>query len=38
VGASNFGYGEELTGPLRQAVPRVVRLLTSLVGAFATTA
>jgi hydrogenase maturation protease len=38
VGASHFGYGEDLTGPLRQAVPRVVRLLTSLVGAFAKTA
>src|ERR1700691_1762962 len=38
VGASHFGYGEDLSGPLRQAVPRVVRLLTSLVGAFAKTA
>jgi hydrogenase maturation protease len=38
VGASHFGYGEDLSGPLRQAVPRAVRLLTSLVGAFAKTA
>lgn len=35
VGASHFGYGEDVTGPLRQAIPRAVRLLTSLVGAFA---
>jgi hydrogenase maturation protease len=34
VGACRFGYGEELSGPLRQAVPRAVRLLTSLVTAF----
>lgn len=34
IGASHFGYGEELCGPLRQAVPRAVRLLTSLVTAF----
>jgi hydrogenase maturation protease len=34
VGACRFGYGEELTGPLRQAVPRAVRLLISLVTAF----
>lgn len=34
VGASRFGYGEELSGPMRQAVPRAVRLLTSLVSAF----
>ncbi|HTW49365.1 MAG TPA: hydrogenase maturation protease [Acidobacteriaceae bacterium] len=35
VGASHFGYGDEISGPLRQAVPRAVRLVTSLVGAFA---
>lgn len=34
IGASHFGCGEELSGPLRQAVPRAVRLLTSLVTAF----
>jgi hydrogenase maturation protease len=34
VGASHCGYGEEISGPLRQAVPRAVRLVTSLVGAF----
>lgn len=35
IGACQFGYGEELSGPLRQAVPRALRLLTSLVAAFA---
>jgi hydrogenase maturation protease len=35
VGASHFGYGEEISGPLRQAVPRALRLVTNLVGAFA---
>jgi hydrogenase maturation protease len=35
VGAGHFGYGEDLSGPLLQAVPRAVRLVTSLVGAFA---
>jgi hydrogenase maturation protease len=35
VGASHFGYGEEISGPLRQAIPRAVRLVSSLVGAFA---
>jgi len=35
VGAGRFGYGEELSGPLRQAVPRALRLLSSLVAAFA---
>jgi hydrogenase maturation protease len=34
IGASHFGYGEEISGPLRQAVPRAVRLVTNLVGAF----
>jgi len=35
VGAGRFGYGEEISGPLRQAVPRAVRLVTNLVAAFA---
>jgi hydrogenase maturation protease len=35
VGASHFGYGEEISGPLRQAIPRALRLVTSLLGAFA---
>lgn len=35
VGAGHFGYGEEISGPLRQAVPRAVRLVTNLVAAFA---
>jgi len=34
VGAGDFGYGEEISGPLRQAVPRAVRLVTHLVAAF----
>lgn len=34
VGAGRFGYGEEISGPLRQAVPRALRLLTNLVTAF----
>lgn len=34
IGAAQFGYGEELSGALRQAVPRALRLLTCLVGAF----
>jgi hydrogenase maturation protease len=35
VGAGHFGYGEEISGPLRQAVPRALRLLVNLVTAFA---
>jgi hydrogenase maturation protease len=35
VGAGCFGYGEHLSGELRQAVPRAVRLITNLVDAFA---
>ena len=35
VGAERFGYGEEISGPLRQAVPRAVRLVTNLLTAFA---
>lgn len=38
VGASHFDFGEEISGPLRQAVPRAVRLVRSLVGAFRKTA
>ena len=34
VGAASFGYGEEISGPLRQAVPRAVRLLRNLIDAF----
>jgi hydrogenase maturation protease len=34
IGASRFGYGEEMSGPLRQAVPRALRLVTNLVAAF----
>lgn len=35
VGAGCFEYSEELSGPVRQAVPRALRLLSSLVAAFA---
>jgi hydrogenase maturation protease len=35
IGAGHFGYSEEISGPLRQAVPRVVRLLGNLVTAYA---
>jgi hydrogenase maturation protease len=35
IGAGCFGYGEEISGPLRQAVPRALRLLTNLVRAYA---
>ena len=35
VGARSFGYGEEISGPLRGAVPKAARLVTNLVGAFA---
>lgn len=38
VGASHFCYGEEISGPLRQAVRKAVRLVTSLVDAFAKSA
>jgi len=34
VGACHFGYGEDLSGPLRQAVPRALRLVGNLVVAF----
>jgi hydrogenase maturation protease len=35
VGAARMGYGEQLSGPLRRAVPRAVRLVENLVAAFA---
>ena len=35
IGASRFDYGEELSRSLQRAVPRAVRLLTSLLAAFA---
>jgi hydrogenase maturation protease len=35
IGAGHFGYGEEISGPLRQAVPRALRLVTNLVTAYA---
>lgn len=34
IGARHFGYSEEVSGPLRQAVPRALRLVTNLVTAF----
>jgi hydrogenase maturation protease len=34
IGAGHFGYGEEISGPLRQAVPRALRLVTNLVTAY----
>ncbi|MGB9031647.1 MAG: hydrogenase maturation protease [Acidobacteriaceae bacterium] len=34
IGAGCFGYGEEISGPLRQAVPRALRLVTNLVTAY----
>lgn len=34
IGAGRFGYCEEMSGPLRQAVPRALRLVTNLVTAF----
>jgi hydrogenase maturation protease len=34
VGAGRFGYGTEISGPLRQAIPRACRLVTNLLGAF----
>ncbi len=36
IGAGSLGYGEEMTGPLRQAVPRALRLLESLVAQLTT--
>ena len=34
IGARDFGYGDEISGRVRQAVPKAVRLLTSLMAAF----
>ncbi len=34
VGAGRFGYGMEISGPLRQAVPRACRLIDNLLRAF----
>jgi hydrogenase maturation protease len=34
IGARAFGYGEDLSGRVRQAVPRAVRLLGNLITAF----
>lgn len=38
VGAGSFQYGEEISGKVRQAVPRAVRLVGNLVAAFASPA
>lgn len=38
VGAASFGYGEGMSGSVRQAVPRAARLVGNLVAAFATEA
>lgn len=35
IGAASFGYGEGISAPLRQSVPRALRLLGNLVDAFA---
>lgn len=35
VGADHFGFGADISGPLRQAVPRACRLLGNLLTAFA---
>ena len=35
IGAARFDYGEDLSGPIRQAIPRAVRLLGNLLTAFA---
>lgn len=34
VGSANTGYGENLSGPMRQAIPRAVRLLGNLLNVF----
>jgi len=34
VGAGHLGYGAELTGPVRQAIPRACRLIGNLLHAF----
>ena len=35
IGAGRFDYGEDLSGAVRQAIPRAVRLLGNLLTAFA---
>lgn len=37
VGAARFGYGTEIAGPVRQAIPRACRLVTNLLSAFGRT-
>jgi hydrogenase maturation protease len=37
VGAGRFGYGTEIAGPVRQAIPRACRLVTNLLSAFSRT-
>ncbi len=32
IGAGSLGYGEQMSGPVRQAVPRALRLLQSLLA------
>lgn len=34
IGAGRLGFGEDLSGRLRQAIPRALRLLTNLLSAF----
>jgi hydrogenase maturation protease len=34
VGAGRLGYGTEIAGPVRQAIPRACRLVTNLLAAF----
>ena len=34
IGAGHLGYGEDLSAPLRQAIPRALRLLTGLLDSF----
>jgi hydrogenase maturation protease len=34
IGAGRFGYGTEISGPLRQAIPRACRLVDNLLRAF----
>lgn len=35
IGAASLNYGEDLSGPIRQAIPRALRLLGNLLTAFA---
>ena len=34
VGAGHLGYGTEIAGPVRQAIPRACRLVGNLLNAF----